>query len=155
MNLWQLEVEVTWIYFVNFFKGTISNLAKKKKIAIKVQILQLPSQPLWRYLSNNGINRWRGICIHYIWIKDQMKITLQSAISPLQLLNFVSCGRACPTKFRNCRGKIVDNRSLIHGSNWSGVIKAEPVYKANLVKEIRPWQFGMLFALYWNIYEAL
>ena len=64
MNLWQLEVEVTWIYFVNFFKGTISNLAKKKKIAIKVQILQLPSQPLWRYLSNNGINRWRGICIH-------------------------------------------------------------------------------------------
>ena len=27
------------------------------------------------------------------WIKDQMKITLLSTVSPLQLPNFVSCGR--------------------------------------------------------------
>ena len=36
------------------------------------------------------------------------------------------------TKFGNCRGEIVDRRmifiwSLIHGSGWSGLIKAEPV----------------------------
>ena len=35
------------------------------------------------------------------------------------------------TKFGNCRGAIVDRRvifiwSLIHGSSWSGLIKAEP-----------------------------
>ena len=35
------------------------------------------------------------------------------------------------TKFGNCRGEIVDRRtifiwSLIHGSGWSGLIKAEP-----------------------------
>ena len=42
-------------------------------------------------------------------------------------------GQALPhdTKFRNCRGEIVDSRafyswSLIHGSSWSGLIKAEP-----------------------------
>ena len=31
------------------------------------------------------------------WIKDQIKITLLPTISHLQLLNFVSCGRACPS----------------------------------------------------------
>ena len=42
-------------------------------------------------------------------------------------------GQALPhdTKFGNCRDKIVDNRaflswSLIHGSSWSRLIKAEP-----------------------------
>ena len=30
-------------------------------------------------------------------IKDQIKITLLPTISHLQLLNFVSCGRACPS----------------------------------------------------------
>ena len=42
-------------------------------------------------------------------------------------------GQALPhdTKFRNCTGEIVDSRafsswSLIHGSSWSGLIKAEP-----------------------------
>ena len=42
-------------------------------------------------------------------------------------------GQALPhdTKFRNCAGEIVDSRafsswSLIHGSSWSGLIKAEP-----------------------------
>ena len=40
----------------------------------------------------------------------------------------MSCGR---DKFGNCRCKIVDSRvfpiwSLIHGSSWSGLIKAEP-----------------------------
>ena len=42
-------------------------------------------------------------------------------------------GQALPqdTKFRNCRAKIVDSRafpswSLIRGSGWSGLIKAEP-----------------------------
>ena len=74
------------------------------------------------------------------WIKDQMKITLLSTISPLQLPNFVSWGgggggggQALPhdTKFGNCRDKIVDSRtflrwSLIHGSSWSGLIKLAP-----------------------------
>ena len=31
------------------------------------------------------------------WIKDQLIITLLSIISLLQLPNFVSCGRACPS----------------------------------------------------------
>ena len=58
-------------------------------------------------------------------IRDQIKITLLPTISHLQLLNFVSC------RFGNCRCKIVDSRvfpiwSLIHGSSWSGLIKAEP-----------------------------
>ena len=42
-------------------------------------------------------------------------------------------GQAHPhdTKFHNCRAKIKDSRafpswSLIHGSSWSGLIKAEP-----------------------------
>ena len=68
------------------------------------------------------------------WIKDQMKITLLSTFSPLQLPNFVSCGRDKPshlTQNCNCRDKIVDSRaflswSLIHGSSWSGLIKVGP-----------------------------
>ena len=31
------------------------------------------------------------------WIKDEMKITIVPTISHLQLPNFVSCGRACPS----------------------------------------------------------
>ena len=31
------------------------------------------------------------------WIKDQVKMTLLSTISPLQLPNFVSCGRDKPS----------------------------------------------------------
>ena len=31
------------------------------------------------------------------WIKDQIKIILLPTVSHLQLLNFVSCGRACPS----------------------------------------------------------
>ena len=31
------------------------------------------------------------------WIKDQIKITIVPTISHLQLPNFVSCGRACPS----------------------------------------------------------
>ena len=73
------------------------------------------------------------------WIKDQIKITLLAAISPLQLPNYFCVmweGQALPhdTKFRNCRGKIVDSRafpswSLIHGSSWSGLIKVGPGFE--------------------------
>ena len=65
------------------------------------------------------------------WIKDQMKTTLLSTISPLQLPNFVSCGRDKPSHKTQNLGtvgtKIVDSRaflswSLIHGSSWSGLI---------------------------------
>ena len=31
------------------------------------------------------------------WIKDQLENALLSTISPVQLQNFVSCGRACPS----------------------------------------------------------
>ena len=31
------------------------------------------------------------------WIKDQLEKALLSTISPVQLRNFVSCGRACPS----------------------------------------------------------
>ena len=68
------------------------------------------------------------------WIKDQIKITLVSAISSLKLPNFVSSGRDKPshmTQNCNCRGKIVDSTafpswSLIHRSSWSSLIKVGP-----------------------------
>ena len=69
------------------------------------------------------------------WIKDQIKITLLPTISHLQLPNFVSFGRACPShmilNLVTVGAKIVDSRafpiwSLIHGLRWSGLIKAEP-----------------------------
>ena len=64
------------------------------------------------------------------WIKDQIGNALLSTILPLQLRNFVS-SLPPDTKFGTCRGEIVDRRmiciwSLIHGSGWSGLIKAEP-----------------------------
>ena len=34
------------------------------------------------------------------WIKDLIKITLLSTVSHLQLPNFVSCGRACPSHMK-------------------------------------------------------
>ena len=52
-------------------------------------------------------------------------------------------GQALPhdTKFRNCRGKIVDSRafpswSLIHGSSWSGLIKVGPGLKSQATPRI-------------------
>ena len=57
------------------------------------------------------------------WIKDQLGKALLSTIWPLQLPNFVSCGRdKCETVDR----RVIFIRSLIHGSSWSGLIKAEP-----------------------------
>ena len=70
------------------------------------------------------------------WIKAQLKITLLSTISSLQ-------GQALPydTKFRNCRGEIVDSRifpnwSLIHGSSWSGLIREGPEYSCKIIFSI-------------------
>ena len=55
-------------------------------------------------------------------------------------------GQALPhdTKFRNCTGEIVDSRafsswSLIHGSSWSGLIKAEP-----------GWFWSFCDSIYWQ-----
>ena len=45
-------------------------------------------------------------------IKDQPKIFVLFRILPLQLRNFVSCGRACPShvkKLRLCKSKIVES----------------------------------------------
>ena len=66
------------------------------------------------------------------WIKDQLGNVLLSTILPLQLPIFVSCGRACPSHVTQ-NGEIVDRRMiyiwfLIHGSGWSGLIKAEHVF---------------------------
>ena len=64
------------------------------------------------------------------WIKDQIKITPLPTISHLQLLNFVSCGRACPSHMTQnlvtVGAKLFPSWSLIHGLRWSGLIKAEP-----------------------------
>ena len=50
------------------------------------------------------LRRLKGPCSAFIkpdqldpWIKDQIKITLLSTIAPLQLPNFVSCGRDKPS----------------------------------------------------------
>ena len=57
----------------------------------------------------NGLGQWWPISLsssgsafikpdqYNPWIKDQIKITIVPTISHLQLPNFVSCGRACPS----------------------------------------------------------
>ena len=70
------------------------------------------------------------------WSMDQGSNTNHSPINNFTPTVTKFCvmweGQALPhdTKFRNCRSKIVDSRmfpswSLIHGSSWSGLIKAE------------------------------
>ena len=56
---------------------------------------------------NSHTNDWNGPGPTFIkpdqldpWIKDQMKITLLSTVSPLQLPNFVSCGRDKPSHMK-------------------------------------------------------
>ena len=69
------------------------------------------------------------------WIKDQNKN--HSPVNNFAPTVTKFCvmweGQALPhdTKFRNCRDKIVEGRtvpnwSLIHGSSWSGLIKVGP-----------------------------
>ena len=78
------------------------------------------------------------------WIKDQLGKALLSKIWPLQLPDFVSMweGQALPhdTKFGNCRceavnWRVIFIRSLIHGSSWSSLIKAEPGRKRQWKRE--------------------
>ena len=84
---------------------------------------------------------WTWLCFYQTrsaWSMDQGSTKKHSAVH-----NFVPTvtkfcvmweGLSLPhdTKFGNCRGEIVDRRtvfiwSLIHGSGWSRLIKAEPV----------------------------
>ena len=83
-------------------------------------------------------------------IKDQIKITLLPTISHLQLLNFVSCGRVCPSHMTQnlvtIGANYGDSRvfpiwSLIRGSSWSGLIKAEPGGVHKPIKTIIDWLF--------------
>ena len=71
------------------------------------------------------------------WSMDQGSTRKRSAVHNLGPTVTKFCvmweGLSLPhdTKFRNCRGEIVARRmifilSLIHGSGWSGLIKAEP-----------------------------
>ena len=60
------------------------------------------------------------------WIKDQLGNILLSTISPLQLRNFVSCGRACPWRDDIVESRVIFSRALIHGSSWSHLIKVGP-----------------------------
>ena len=59
-------------------------------------------QVLYRYVKCHTKRSWPGSAFIKPdqldpWIKDQIKITLLPTISHLQLPNFVSCGRACPS----------------------------------------------------------
>ena len=101
------------------------------------------------------------------WSMDQRSTKKRSAVH-----NFVPTvtkfcvmweGLSLPhdTKFGNCRGEIVDRRmvfiwSLIHGSGWSRLIKAEPgdnrpnndhheVGRSHLLNPLRPRQNGRPF----------
>ena len=69
------------------------------------------------------------------WIKDQLGTVLPSTILSLQLRNFVSYGRACPSHMTQnlvtVGAKLLTGEwflfwSLIHGSSWSGLIKVGP-----------------------------
>ena len=71
------------------------------------------------------------------WSMDQGSTRKRSAVHNFDPTVTKFCvmweGLSLPhdTKFRNCRGEIVDRTmifiwSLIHGSGWSGFIKAEP-----------------------------
>ena len=82
------------------------------------------------------------------WIKDQLGTVLPSTILSLQLRNFVSCGRACPSHMTQnlvtVGAKLLTGEwflfwSLIHGSSWSSLIEVGPgisftrsAYKLNL-----------------------
>ena len=86
-------------------------------------------------------------------IKDQIKINVLPTISQLQLLNFVSCGRACPShmtqNFGNCRCKIVDSRVF---PIWS------LIFRRHLQKHLSFYWFGKcenMKMLYLNVCEKL
>ena len=121
------------------FPGIRIPIIKMKQLSDHLIFIMGTSIPVWWHLY---IERAPGSAFIKPdqpgpWIKDQIKIILLSTISPIQLPNFVSCGRDKPSHMTqnfvtgNCRGKIVDSRafpswSLIHGSSQSGLIKAEP-----------------------------
>ena len=66
-------------------------------------------------------------------IKDEIKITLLPTVTKFCVM-WEGLSLPHDTKFGNCRCKIVDSRvfpiwSLIPGSSWSGLIKAEPGHR--------------------------
>ena len=88
---------------------------------------------------------------HNPWIKDQLGNPLLSTILHLQLPNFCVMweGQALlhDTKFGNCRCEVVGRRvifiwSLIHGSSWCGLIKAEPSTQYPIFKRVEMTWWG-------------
>ena len=61
---------------------------KSKYVSKSVALDKLPVTPGSAFIKPDQLDPW---------IKDQIKITLLPTISHLQLPNFVSCGRACPS----------------------------------------------------------
>ena len=99
------------------------------------------TQKLWDIMTYGCPNFWQSGSAFIKpdqldpWIKDQLGNALLSTILPPTVTKFcvVWEGLSLPqdTKFGNCRGEIVHRRmisiwSLIHGSGWSGLIKADP-----------------------------
>ena len=93
---------------------------------------------------------WKEVWIHFAFCRVLMAICTGSAFikrdqpDPWIKDQIKNHSQALPhdTKFRNCTGEIVDSRafsswSLIHGSSWSGLIKAEP-------GRFHPCHYGLL-----------
>ena len=94
----------------------------------------------WSMCSTIGDEDNFRLCFYQTrsaWSMDQGSTRKRSAVHNFARAVTKFCvmweGLSLPhgTKFGNCRGEIVDNRmifiwSLIHGSGWSCLIKAEP-----------------------------
>ena len=81
-------------------------------------------------------DKWHHVKLYQTrsaWSMDQGSTGKRSFAPIVTKLCVMWEGLSLPhdTKFRNCRGEIVDRRmifiwSLIHGSGWPGLINAEP-----------------------------
>ena len=96
---------------------------------------------LWDIMTYGCPNLWQSgsafIKPRSVWSMDQGSTRKRSAVHNFAPTVTKFCvmweGLSLPqdTKFGNCRGEIVHRRmisiwSLIHGSGWSGLIKADP-----------------------------
>ena len=119
------EKMLNWMNGVHWFY--IVSICRRIK---NCSFFQIPTELLACFKPGSAFIKWDHL---NPWIKDKLGKALLSTIWPLQLPNFGNFGQAFPhdTKFGNCRCETVDRRvifirSLIHGSSWSGLIKAEP-----------------------------
>ena len=138
---------------------------------MRVDVLSLRFYPLWIKSYKCYLWQWRSswkdanwvystprLCFYQTrsaWSMDQGSNKNRSPINNFTPTVTKFCvmweGQALPhdTKFRNSRGKIVDSStfcswSLIHGSSWSGLIKAEPGITG-------PFSLAFFWMFWWSL----